>query len=70
MTNSAPITAVMPLLTRCRDSITDLAATLAEGGDIRHGDVCTALGLSADTGRPRFSWPAFGPAARWAAWRR
>lgn len=51
---SGPIMAVMPVVTRCWDSISELAATLALDGEIVHRDVCTALRLSVDPDRAAF----------------
>ena len=45
-----PLLAVKPTILRCWDAITDLSATLIADGQIRHRDVCTALGLTDDGG--------------------
>ncbi|MGB0972107.1 MAG: hypothetical protein ACPGVG_14280 [Mycobacterium sp.] len=49
-----PIIAVTPLIRRCWDPIGELAATLAVDSEIRHPDVCAALGLSPDPDRAAF----------------
>ncbi len=50
----SPILAVTPIIRRCWPAISDLAATLALEGTIRHRDVCAALGLSAHPDRAGF----------------